>query len=86
MEEEKQLKLGENSLIEIPQEAEEFDWQTDPDVIVKHSPGIAIYANRAGEVVIRQYRDSGDDRCVIIRAEDVKKVFKKALEVSNGQA
>ena len=78
------LSLGENSLKHIEFPEEDFDWMADP-ADFRHSPGLAIYLNPEGSVVIRQYHDSGDDRCVIIRIEDAKKVAKAIVGAANGQ-
>jgi hypothetical protein len=32
---------------------DEFDWTTEDSVVVNPRPGVAIYENRAGDVVIR---------------------------------
>lgn len=83
------LKLTENSLryIEFPRtEDDDFDWMTDQAVVVSHSPGIAIYLNKEGSVVVRQYGMAAEDSFVIIRKEDAKRVAKAIVEATNGQA
>jgi hypothetical protein len=34
-------------------EDEDFDWYTDDSIVVPPRPGVAIYENRKGDVVIR---------------------------------
>jgi hypothetical protein len=40
---------------------DDFDWSTDDSVVVKPRPGVAIYENRAGDVVIRSQCSHGDE-------------------------
>jgi len=69
----------------FPQPGDDFDWMADQAVVVSHSPGIAIYLNNEGSVVLRQYGMSAEDSFVIIRREDVKRVAKAIVEATNGQ-
>jgi hypothetical protein len=40
---------------------DDFDWRTDDSVVVKPRPGIAVYNNRSGDVVIRTQNTDGDE-------------------------
>ena len=40
---------------------DDFDWSTDDSVVVKPRPGVAIYENRNGDVVIRSQNTRGDE-------------------------
>ena len=73
------------SNIEFPHPRDDFDWMADQAVVVSHSPGIAIYLNNEGSVVLRQYGMSAEDSFVIIRREDAKRVAKAIVEATNGQ-
>lgn len=86
MEEQETLSLGEKSLRYVGfSEEEDFDWQTDADVIVRHRPSLAVYCNAEGSIVVRQHHDSGDDRYIVIRKEDAKKIAKAIVDATNGQ-
>jgi hypothetical protein len=56
---------------------DDFDWNTEDCVVVKPRPGVAIYENRAGDVVIRSQNTRGDeDDFSYIRPESVAAVIK----------
>ena len=40
----------------------EFDWFTDPSVVIHHQRATAIYENASGGITIRQERDWNDDQ------------------------
>jgi hypothetical protein len=41
---------------------DDFDWSTDDSVVVKPRPGVAVYENKSGDVVVRvQNTDDPDD-------------------------
>jgi transcription initiation factor TFIIIB Brf1 subunit/transcription initiation factor TFIIB len=84
-EENGQLRLSEKSPRHVEFPTEDFDWMTDKDVIVAHSPGIAVYRNNEGSVVIRQYGMAAEDVFVVVRREDVKRVVKAIAALANGQ-
>ena len=59
-----------------------FDWHEDADsVVVEHSPGIAVYTNSDGNIVVRQH-DYPDDSVVIICPKDVCRVAKAITEAA----
>jgi hypothetical protein len=56
---------------------DEFDWSTDDSVVVKPRPGVAVYENKAGDVVIRTQGMSGDeDHFAFIAPEGVPAVIR----------
>jgi hypothetical protein len=56
---------------------DDFDWPTDDSVVVKPRHGVAIYENRAGDVVIRTQRSLGDeDDFAFITPEGLPAVLK----------
>jgi hypothetical protein len=60
-----------------------FDWSTDDSVVVKPRPGVAIYENKAGEVVIRsQNTDDPDDgdHFAFVQPEGLPAVIKALKE------
>ena len=64
-----------------------FNWDPDgedgEDIIVRDQPGIAIYTNRRGDVVIRQeghYPE--EDRFVYVLPDNVLKIAQKLLDVA----
>lgn len=40
----------------------EFDWFTDPSVVIRHQRATAIYENASGGITIRQERDWNEDQ------------------------
>lgn len=42
-----------------------FDWSTQKSIVVKRVDAIAIYKNKAGDIIIRQERSTTDDDAVI---------------------
>ena len=69
-----------------PGDPEEFDWGSDPDVVYRSRPGIAVYTNGRGDLVIRQQGDFyafEEDRWVVIdfdQAEDVVAALRRGIE------
>jgi hypothetical protein len=56
---------------------DDFDWSTDDSVVVKPRNGVAIYENRAGDVVVRTQRPNGDeDDFAFITPEGLPAVIK----------
>jgi hypothetical protein len=56
-----------------------FDWSADDSVIVKPRPGIAVYENKAGDIVIRtQNTDDPDDgdHFAFVQPEGVAAIIK----------
>jgi hypothetical protein len=67
--------------VEFPEQNDSapFDWHKDADaVVVEHSPGIAVYLNRNGDVVVRQH-DYPDDAVIVICPKDVRRVAKAII-------
>ena len=59
-----------------------FDWHEDADaVVVDHSPGIAVYTNCEGNVVVRQHDYPGDS-VVIVCPKDARRVAKAITEAA----
>ena len=40
---------------------DDFDWSNDNAVVVKPRPGIAVYENKFGDVVVRTQHTAGDE-------------------------
>jgi hypothetical protein len=40
---------------------DDFDWSNDDAVVVKPRPGIAVYENKFGDVVVRTQHTAGDE-------------------------
>ena len=40
---------------------DDFDWANDDAVVVKPRPGIAVYENKFGDVVVRTQHTAGDE-------------------------
>ena len=62
-----------------------FDWcRDDEDIVITHSPGIAVYQNADANVVVRQHAGQGDheDQFVVIRREDARQVAKAIVEAA----
>ena len=61
----------------------DFDWDDagDSDIIVRHQPAIAVYANGTGSVVVRQERawDEDTDLCIFVRPENAKRIAEAIL-------
>jgi hypothetical protein len=56
---------------------DDFDWSTDNSVVVKPQPGVAVYENKAGDVVIRTQDITGDeDHFAFIAPEGVPAVIR----------
>jgi hypothetical protein len=58
---------------------DDFDWATDDSVVVKPRRGVAIYENRAGDVVVRtQNMEEGpeDDHFAYLSPEGLPAVIK----------
>lgn len=56
---------------------DEFDWSADDSIVVKPRPGIAIYENRLGDVVVRtQSTDGDEDYFAYITPEGLPAVLK----------
>jgi hypothetical protein len=49
--------------------------------VVEHTPGIAVYTNPDGNIVVRQH-DYPDDSVVIICPKDVRRVAKAITEAA----
>lgn len=62
-----------------------FNWATDDSIAVQSQPGIAVYLNPSGDVVIRQegYYGPEEDQFVVISPGNVHKVAAKMIEVAN---
>lgn len=59
---------------------EKFDWEKDPDVIIKHQNAIAVYENVRGCLMIRRQKDwDEDDDTFISIAPDNLDALKTAL-------
>jgi hypothetical protein len=55
---------------------DDFDWNADDSVVVKPRPGVAVYENRAGDVVIRSQNTRGDeDDFAFVRPESLAAVM-----------
>lgn len=63
-----------------PDDDEDFDWNSDPSVVLQAQPATAIYQNNFGHIVIRQEKrwDEEMDPLVIISAESAV-TFMEAL-------
>lgn len=55
--------------------------KTPISVVVEHSPGIAVYTNSDGNIVVRQH-DYPDNSFVIICPKDVRRVAKAITEAA----
>ena len=66
---------------------DDFDWQTDEAVAVRSQASLAVYANKDGEVIVReqaQYPDK-EDRFIIINREHIP-TFVRHLRDAAGRA
>jgi hypothetical protein len=52
---------------------EEFDWQTDPAVILHDQAAVAAYFNKFGELVVKQRDTLGYEAVVFVAPENVEK-------------
>ena len=64
--------------------AADFDWDNDPDIIIKKRPAMAVFLNNAGLIVIRQERawDDDTDVFIMVRPEDAKCLSEAILRAS----
>jgi hypothetical protein len=62
-----------------------FDWVSDPAIVIRRQPAIAIYINCRGELVIRQEADIGfdGDECVFVRPDHAEKLAKAILNAAS---
>jgi|HubBroStandDraft_4_1064222.scaffolds.fasta_scaffold1017490_1 hypothetical protein len=57
-----------------------FDWTNDDSVVVKPRPGVAVYENKFGDVVVRTQDLGGEDDCFAYISPEGLPAVIKALE------
>ncbi|MHB8368930.1 MAG: hypothetical protein ACYDBP_04455 [Leptospirales bacterium] len=58
---------------------EQFDWENEPSVVVRHYGSIAVYKNDFSDMVLRQEKQDEfqeEDSIIVIRAVDLPLLIK----------
>jgi hypothetical protein len=72
------LRVVPKPYLEFGYDDEAFDWADDGSIVIPHAPGVAVYQNANGGIVIRQHASQGDkdDQFVVVRKADARKLAK----------
>lgn len=68
----------------------DFNWNADPDVVLRAYGSIAVHENPNGDVVVRQERDAleDEDHFVVVPVQDAEliaqAIIEKAREIKEG--